>query len=106
MWRRFELARLTVHGPVTHGGIIGQVWRGGARQARLAVALDGLEIRSIDEALGRRVGELLALARTTDVIDAALVLLAEDGDQIATSDPDDIAHLARAADLEVDIIVV
>jgi hypothetical protein len=39
------------------------------------------------------------------VIDAALVLLAEDGDRIITSDPEDIAPLARAADLDVELVV-
>jgi hypothetical protein len=33
-------------------------------------------VRPLDEALGRAAGELLALARRHDVIDAALVLLA------------------------------
>lgn len=38
------------------------------------------------------------------VIDAALVLLASDGDRIITSDPDDLAPLARAADLDVELV--
>jgi hypothetical protein len=43
-------------------------------------------------------------ARRADVIDAALVLLASDGDRVITSDPDDLAPLARAADLDVEIV--
>jgi hypothetical protein len=39
-----------------------------------------------------------------DVIDAALVLLAEDGDLLLTSDPDDLEPLARTAGLHVDIV--
>jgi hypothetical protein len=65
-----------------------------------------MEIRALDRALGRAAGELLALARRSDVVDAALVLLADDGDQIVTSDPYDIEPLALAARRHVDLIRV
>lgn len=91
--------------PLTHGGVVGQAWRGGAgRQAALARLLSAVEVRPLDEALGRRAGLLLARARKRDVVDAALVLLASDGDSILTSDLEDIRPLAAAADLHVDII--
>lgn len=93
--------------PMTHGGVVGQVWRGGAgRQARLASVLPALDIAALDGALGRRAGVLLGRARATDVVDAALVLLAEDGDSVLTSDPEDIARLAVAAALDVDVVRV
>ena len=93
--------------PVTHGGVIGQVWRGGGgRQARLAKLLAAIEISPLDEALGRRAGVLLARARKADVVDGAVVLLAADGDSILTSDPDDLEPLAIAAGLHIDIIPV
>lgn len=105
MWQRLKLALLAREAPLSHGGIVGQVWRGrGSRQALLAKALDVIDIRRIDAVLGRAAGELLARAKQQDVIDAALVLLANDGDQIITSDPDDLAPLARAADLDVELI--
>lgn len=105
MWRRFKSARLTGCPPVSHGGVAGQVWRGGGpRQALLAIALGGVDIRPLDDVLGRRAGSLFAQAETCDVIDAALVLLAEDGDEIVTSDPGDLAALAARADLHVDLI--
>lgn len=105
MWQRLKLALHAREAPLSHGGIVGQVWRGrGSRQALLARALDVIDIRRIDAVLGRAAGELLARAKQDDVIDAALVLLANDGDQIITSDPDDIAPLARAADLDVDLV--
>ena len=91
--------------PVTHGGVIGQVWRGGAgKQARLAKLLPAVEVAPLDDELGRRAGMLLKQARTGDVIDAAVVLLAEDSDIIVTSDPDDLEPLARAAGVHVDIV--
>lgn len=90
--------------PVTHGGVVGQVWRDGSRQARLALALAGVEVVGLGDELGRRAGALLAASRTNDVIDAALVCLARDGDEIHTSDARDIAVLAEAADLHVDVV--
>jgi hypothetical protein len=107
MWRRLKAALLENAVPVTHGGVVGQAWRGrGPKQALLAKALSAIDVRPLDERLGRGAGELLALARRRDVIDAALVLLARDGDHIATSDPDDIEQLARASGCHVEIIQV
>lgn len=93
--------------PLTHGGVVGQVWRGGAgRQANLARLLRGVEVRALDDALGRRAGELLGLAGEVDVIDAAIALLAVDGDVILTSDPGDLAVLVAAAGTHADIVLV
>jgi hypothetical protein len=105
MWQRLKLALQAREVPVSHGGVVGQAWRGkGSRQALLARALDVIDIRRLDAALGRAAGELLARAKQDDVIDAALVLLANDGDRVITSDPDDLAPLARAADLDVELV--
>lgn len=99
--------RLAGRAPVTHGGVIGQVWRGGrGRQANLARLLPGLEIAPLDDAFGRRVGMLLARSRTTDVIDGAVTLLASDGDEILTTDATDLRPLVEAAGLHVDIVEV
>ena len=95
--------------PRTHGGVIGQVWRGGGgagRQINLVRLLPALQITGLDESLGRRVGILLARTRMTDVIDAAVVLLATDGDFILTSDPDDLVSLAATAGIHVEIVPV
>jgi hypothetical protein len=93
--------------PLTHGGVVGQVWRGGGgRQARVARLLPALDIAALDGAMGRRAGMLLGKARTADVIDAALVLLAADGDSVLTSDVEDIARLAVATGLDVDVVRV
>ena len=107
MWRRLKGAFLAADPPRSHGGLIGQVWRGrGPRQARLAQALAGIEVVPLDAPLGRAAGALLGRARQHDVIDAALVLLASDGDDILTSDPDDLEGLARALGRHVEIIPV
>ena len=105
MWRRLKATHLAGRVPVSHGGVVGQAWRGrGPRQALLAKALAATDILPLDETLGRAAGELLASARRHDVIDAALVLLASDGDHIVTSDPDDLEPLARASGRHVDLI--
>jgi hypothetical protein len=106
MWTRLKAAYLADVVPVTHAGVVGQVWRNGARQAQLAHALAGIDIHPVDEALGRLCGELLAASRTADVIDAALALIAEDGDDIVTSDPGDLATLVAAAGRHVELIRV
>jgi hypothetical protein len=91
--------------PITHGGVIGQVWRGGARrQANLARLLQALDVRAVDALLGRRAGVLLSKTRTADVIDAALALLAAEGDSLLTSDPNDLAALVAAAGVHVDVV--
>jgi len=93
--------------PLTHGGIIGQAWRGGGkRQTNLSRLLPALEVRPVDDALGRRAGVLLGRSRGKDVIDAAVVLLAADGDFILTSDAADLQPLAAAAGLHVEIVPV
>jgi len=99
--------RLANHAPLTNGGVVGQVWRGGhGRQTNLARLLAGVDVQAIDEELGRRVGVLLGAAGGNDVVDAAVVLLAHDGDEIFTSDPRDLQMLAEAAGLHVELIRV
>jgi len=107
MWVRLKGLHLAGERPVTHGGVVGQVWRGGPRQARLATALAGTDVRSLDERLGRAAGELLGSTRMSDVVDAALVVLvvlAADGDEIITLDSDDLERLAVSAGRHVELI--
>ncbi len=85
--------------------VIGQVWRDGrGRQARLARLLRAVDIRPIDHSLGRAAGVLLGRAGTSDPIDATVVLVAESGDRILTSDPDDIRRLVGVAARPVAVI--
>lgn len=91
---------------LTHGGVVGQVWRNPARQVPLTRMLRGAEVRPLDASLGRDAGLLLAEAGTADVIDAALVALMTDGDEVITSDPGDLRILIEAADIDVIVRVV
>lgn len=106
-WAFFRHARGTGRTLLTHGGVVAQVWRGGVgRQARLATALRGTRVAPLDDDLGRSAGMLLARSGLQDAIDAALIALCNHGDEILTSDPDDLAALAEAARLDVDVIPV
>jgi hypothetical protein len=93
--------------PVTCGGVVAQVWRGGhGRQAPVARLLAGTDITPIGDQLGRRAGVLLARTGQSDAIDASVVCLAADGDDILTSDPGDLRALAEAAGIYIDLIPV
>ena len=99
--------RLFGRAPVTNGGVIGQVWRGGSgRQVPVARLLAGVDVAPVDDLLGRRAGTLLARSAGSDAIDAAVVCLAADGDDIVTSDPEDLRFLAQAAGIHVELIPV
>lgn len=99
--------RLAQRSPVSHGGIVAQVWRGGTgRQAQVARLLRGVEVLALDEELGRRAGLLLGHSGTADVLEAALVCLAADGDDILTGGPGDVRALAQAAGVQVDLFPV
>jgi hypothetical protein len=98
---------LANRGLKTHGGIVAQVWRGGAgRHARLARLLPGVDVAPLDAELGRSAGMLLKAAHAVDAIDAALVAVASDGDDILTSDVGDLLSLAAAAGVHVELIPV
>ena len=65
--------RLAGRVPVTNGGVVAQVWRGGSgRQVPVARLLAGVEIVPIDNSLGRRAGMLLGRTGGADAIDAAV----------------------------------
>jgi hypothetical protein len=65
-----------------------------------------VDVVPVDGELGRRAGPLLASTGTADAIDASVIYLAQDGDDILTSDPADLRGLARAAGVHVDLISV
>ncbi|MGH3544458.1 MAG: hypothetical protein ACRDPW_00775 [Mycobacteriales bacterium] len=81
----------------TTTGVIAQVWRSGARQAKLALLLRNVAEVELSSEQARRVGTLLSTAACSDVIDASIVDISRDGDEVLTSDPDDIAELTRSA---------
>lgn len=89
----------------TTGIILAQVWRDRrGRQARLSRILTAVDVRPVDEQLGREAGILIGLADTSDPMDATIVLVSDTGDIVLTSDPLDISHLAAAAGREIRIV--
>lgn len=76
--------------------VVGQVWRDGRRQANLARVLAGVGIEPLGKDDGKRIGELLALAGSADVIDAHVAFMIAPADLVLTSDPDDIRELLQA----------
>jgi hypothetical protein len=96
------IARSLEHGYslAVPAGVVGQVWRDGRRQARLARLLgsDMVEVETLDDQRARHAGQLCGVREVSDVIDASVVLCARArGHRIATSDPDDIRRLDPAA---------
>src|SRR5215472_14391907 len=76
--------------------VVGQVWRDGCKQANLARVLAGVGIEPLAKDDGKRIGELLALAGSADVIDAHVALMTAPADLVVTSDPGDIRELLQA----------
>jgi hypothetical protein len=99
--------RLSGRSPITHGGVVAQVWRGGrGRQAEVARLLYGVDISPLDDELGRRAGVLIGRTGTSDAIDAALVCLTYDGDVVLTSDLEDLRRLAASSGTHVELVPV
>lgn len=90
----------------TTTSVVAQVWRDGARQARLVVLLRGVLEIELTRAECRRVGTLLGRCGATDVPDASVVAAAVDGDEILTSEPHDIRMLAESSGKNVIITPV
>lgn len=85
----------------TSAAVVAQVWRDGTRQATLARVLRGVEEVGIDSTQAREIGKLLRTTKSSDVIDAAIALIARSGDEILTSDPSDIKALVRVRRVNV-----
>jgi predicted nucleic acid-binding protein len=89
---------------VTSGAVVAQVWRNGPRQVNLSRTLTGIEVVPIDDFSGRRVGQLLAHARTSDIVDGHVALLVDPGDRLFTSDPGDLRHLIDCRNVNATLI--
>jgi predicted nucleic acid-binding protein len=80
--------------PVIPAAVLAQAWRG-PRQARLAQIVNACTVEPLDEALAKSAGELCAMAKVSDIVDASVIAsAARRGDAVLTSDP---RHLHRLA---------
>jgi len=82
----------------SNGVVLAQVWRDPTgRQAVLARLLRSVDVKAVDQHLGREAGVLLGRADASDAVDATVVAVASPGDRIVTSDPADIRALVDAS---------
>jgi hypothetical protein len=78
-------------------GVLAQVFRDPAKQARLAALLNApaVEVVALDEITARAIGQLCARTGASDVIDASVVICARQRRHAAvvTGDPADIGAI-------------
>lgn len=73
---------------------LAEVWRGDAKDARIARLLKACSIEVVDEKLARTAGSLRRATPGADAIDACIAVgVRRRGDTIATSDPNDMRAL-------------
>ena len=81
--------------------MVAQVWRDPDGQPNLARLLKAVDVRAVDDRLGREAGVLLGRVGTHDAVAASVVAIAATGDRILTGDPTDIEPLVAAADRSI-----
>ena len=105
MWTRLKGALLDGDVPITHAGAFGQAWTLGTEKTRLEMALAGIEIKALDETSARQASRLVAATDSSSrLLDAALVLLAADDDEILTASPKRLTHIAQASGLHLELV--
>lgn len=93
--------------PLLPATVLAQIWRGGARQAAVAQVVRTTRIVDVDEHMARRIGKLLGVSGTADVVDAMVALVAMDsGGAVVTSDPLDMRKLVDSVHGAVPLITV
>ena len=96
MWATLKKTALEGGEVIIPSAPLAQVWRGTSSQAALVLAMRHGVIASFD-AIAREIGELCGRAKTSDVCDAQVAIVAAmRGDFVYTSDPNDIRRLLLA----------
>ena len=95
---RCLLQEANTHGIAVHipAGVIAQVWRGGARQARVARLVRSMDVsvNALDLEEAMAVGVVAGRSGVPDIVDGSVVLVARrTGSIVVTSDPDDLAQI-------------
>jgi len=86
--------------------VLAQAWRGGP-QHQISPVLRGCDILPDTERIGRAASAVCAASRTSDVVDAIVVSLAVQYQApVATSDPDDLIHLADSIGVKLRLFPV
>lgn len=88
--------------PTVPAPVLAQTWRGGPRQAHLVRLLASCAIEELSSAQARSVGTLAGRADVHDIVDVTVVEGAiRRSDLVVTTDPDDLAHVAAAVNVEL-----
>jgi len=88
---------------IVPAGVLGQVWRDGGKQVVLRALLAGptTEVPPLDRLLAEAAGILCGRRKTSDVVDASVVLIARAKRAIViSSDIGDLLHLDPAIAVE------
>ncbi|MGO9902357.1 MAG: twitching motility protein PilT [Solirubrobacteraceae bacterium] len=89
----------------TTGIVVAEVWRDPSRrQSKLARLLKSVDIRAVDDRLGRTSGVLLGRAGRGQAADATIVSIAVAGDRIIASNTGDIDGLVGATGRQIDVL--
>jgi len=73
---------------------VAEVWRGGARSARLAALFEACNVERLDDSLARIAGEAMGKVKGATVVDAIVMAsAAQRGDFVLTSDSGDLIRL-------------
>lgn len=98
MWAIHHLALEEGRRIIVPAIVVGQAWRDGRRQVRLARFLQTCEVEPTGLETSKAAGVLCGRAGTADVVDATVAILALTYAAVVfTSDPQDIAALAAAS---------
>ena len=99
---RLELGVL----PMVPAPVVAQVSRS-PQQAQLRRFLTGCVVVPLGETEAHEAGRLLGITKTSDAVDAVVVITAvRQKAAILTSDPDDIERLVRASGREVAVVTI
>lgn len=80
--------------PTIPAVVLAEVWRGDAKDARVAQLLKWCVVEPLDESRARAAGKLRRSTTGAGAVDACVAIgVRERGDAIATSDPDDMRRL-------------
>jgi predicted nucleic acid-binding protein len=102
-----QLALLARRPPLLPTVVFAQVWRASSRQHTLSRIRQMCWALPFTTKTADDVGRLLVRSRTTDVIDATVIVAAiEHNAAVLTCDPKDLARLASATDYTVRLLTV
>lgn len=93
--------------PIVPAAVVAQVSRSRPRQARLTKLLKTCKVVDLDKEVAHHVGALLAISKTSDVVDASVVIAATEHDArvVITSDIGDIEHLIQASSTKIHVML-